>query len=510
MPKEMDRRTIDAALPKRLNEKATQDGHQNASVYAKSIPRNCTGVENIPQDCPDVRHREIEVGGFFDGNISKTYHGPEYSKLDDVIPERAYDLLRLGDNGEALNLGNSSFETEHQNYWEVASEFDGPDLYNYIGLSNSSTILNYLKNRELIATKSYSFFGGWDGTTEETSQDGLLVLGGYDKSILTSDFIAFPQSDYRLDIEQGTCLLRIIVKGISMSHVGGDFELYEDSVGFPMCINPRQRGVDIQWEAKIQMLQALDVYDPPAFTDDTSFDPLLDGRIYLDRSDKQLQRYLDSMQLTFHFDGVNISIPGHQLWTFQKNATSQGYKFADNSVNTTVLRTGPTDLYTSSYGILGLPFLAAAYLMVNHDDYTFSLAPAQAEKLDISKRNIVPIVPSECIPATVPSNSTIPTTDLTIVSWRKVGPGAIVGIVVGVIASIALLAGGVFFWYRRRKGQLLVAPSPPNTRGIHEVGGGEIFEMQGDFVFSGAKAPKQLLLKRVRIFTSLVQKFKFR
>lgn len=51
-----------------------------------------------------------------------------------------------------------------------------------LGLGRNSTLLNYMKKKNLIASRTWGYFWGLNGGTDDSQMDGSLVLGGYDSA----------------------------------------------------------------------------------------------------------------------------------------------------------------------------------------------------------------------------------------------------------------------------------------------------------------------------------------
>ncbi|KAK6514598.1 hypothetical protein TWF281_004796 [Arthrobotrys megalospora] len=489
------------------------------SAFVQSIAKNCANVKNIPADCPDNGHREVEVGGFFAGELSNTYTGPSYPNLP-VVSEtdelnttvKTFDVLDLGEGGAGPYIGNSTFFTHQQDYYRLGNVRSWPAS---IGLGNQSNILNHLRDTNVIASKSWSFFGGWHGITAESAQDGQLVLGGYDKSKIDGDFVNFPMSDSRDDIASG-CVLIARVKGLTISHSGRDFNVYQDHIGYRSCIDPTKSTLTLLAEPFNRVMGALgqgnlSLYEqilPPGSN-------TLEDWVEVNRDNKTLSRILEETTLTLQFQGINITIPGAQFSTLNKKSTPSGWELAPDSKNTTWIL-ADDGLGRARYGpyhTLGLPFLSAAVLMVNHENSTFSLAQAAKEKTDKKKSELVPIKSERCNPSPVtpqrpddseigdpdPVNPDTPTsTEEPSPSSRGLEKGEIVGIAIGVLSAILIACIGIFLLYRRRKNQsrLLFPPSPPNTKGYHEKDGQELFEMPGDQTFGEVSRPRRAFFRR--------------
>jgi hypothetical protein len=63
---------------------------------------------------------------------------------------------------------------------------------NLLGLGPNSTILNALKARGSIASRTWSFFWGLNGATTSSQMDGSLIFGGYDAAKTTGQSVTAP------------------------------------------------------------------------------------------------------------------------------------------------------------------------------------------------------------------------------------------------------------------------------------------------------------------------------
>jgi hypothetical protein len=66
--------------------------------------------------------------------------------------------------------------------YDYAAQFD---TQNNIGFGVNSTFLNALQAAGKIASRSYSWWWGRTGATEDAQMDGAIVFGGYDRAKVT-------------------------------------------------------------------------------------------------------------------------------------------------------------------------------------------------------------------------------------------------------------------------------------------------------------------------------------
>ena len=108
---------------------------------------------------------------------------------------------------------------------------------NTISLGLNSRLLNTLVSARAIASRSWSFYHGWQGAELEHQKDGSLVLGGYDKSKITGRNITLPIKPVK-DCDSG---LVVAVSAITMSlQNGSNFDILGASSGDSLqaCIAP--------------------------------------------------------------------------------------------------------------------------------------------------------------------------------------------------------------------------------------------------------------------------------
>ncbi|KAK6360940.1 hypothetical protein TWF730_007055 [Orbilia blumenaviensis] len=506
-----------------------------STLFVNSVPKTCTNAKTIPEDCADNGGQEVRVGGFFDGGLSETYTGPSFENLQPHPglygitslnkSSDVHDVLRLGESDTGPYIGNFTFRTHQQDYYRLVQDRNSPTL---MGLDKDSTILEYVLDSNITASKVWSFFGGWHGITQESSQEGQLVLGGYDRSKVDGDFINFPMSDYKddLDPELEGCLMQVVVKGLTFSHSGRSFNIYKDSVGYRSCINPSLSTVGISGYnpayAKVGHSTGVQNFMKTLgqmFV--THYEEIrLPSSIYFDywvkadRTNRTLMGILETSSLTIQLDRINFTIPGHQLITLDRKATLQGWELADDAHNTTYIPINDSIM-------LGLPFLSAAVLAVNYENYTFSLARAITEKTDKKQNDLVPLKSELCNPPpaapSLPEDPVVEDPDRVEPERPADATGSsggndskaltrkeIAGIAIGISSAVLIACIGVFLVYRRRKAQkrLLAPPSPPNTKGYHEKDGQELFEMPGDQTFTRVTRPRMPFLRRATTFFS--------
>lgn len=150
-----------------------------------------------PEDSSNVRCITYK-GGLFNPSNSSTFE-----PRDDVIHAGGSESDTLRTTGVRVWAGD--WGTESLVVGDVVLEeypigmpgFDVKNVYNsqgLLGLGFNSTLLTALKDAGHISSRSYGYWWGLDGVTQESQMDGAIVFGGYDAakatgSNLTSDLI---------------------------------------------------------------------------------------------------------------------------------------------------------------------------------------------------------------------------------------------------------------------------------------------------------------------------------
>jgi hypothetical protein len=180
--------------------------------------------------------------------------------------------------------------------------------------------------------------------------------------------------------------------------------------------------------------------------------------------DVSIPRFYDGSLTIRLSNGFETTIPNHELVVPYRDINAKGQPVILNGAEQRVLLLNalrsPND---KDLPLLGIPFLSAAYLVVNNDQQKFYLAkPTRTNKRrrgDIS--DLVPLLPSSCNSGFV---SPMPTAHTTEAAERaptasnsssasaKTGNNmaAIGGGIGAAIAGVLLVAGGAFYFVRRR------------------------------------------------------------
>lgn len=142
---------------------------------------------------------------------------------------------------------------------------------------------------------------------------------------------------------------------------------------------------------------------------------------------------------------------------------------------------------------IGGLFFSAAYLMVNHDKNTFTIAEALPTPVKqrlvgidtandcIAAANVVGADPASSSPSTPTASSGSGSSDNFTPSSGGLSGGAIAGIAVGVVGGLGVLAGAAFLLWRRRRrsSSLSGSANPLNPNNPLEKYGYNTSEMSG-------------------------------
>ncbi|KAH7083708.1 aspartic peptidase domain-containing protein [Paraphoma chrysanthemicola] len=116
------------------------------------------------------------------------------------------------------------------------------------------------------------------------------------------------------------------------------------------------------------------------------------------------------------------------------------YLEASFPIYTNATKYFPIRKSTSGYFVLGRTFLQEAYIIVDYERGNFTIAPAYWSEP----------MPSESL-VTIYNTTYQPPTRQTDTGGGGLSAGAIAGIVIGIIAGFAILAGAAFLYWRRRR-----------------------------------------------------------
>ncbi|RSL39424.1 hypothetical protein CEP54_016325 [Fusarium duplospermum] len=132
-------------------------------------------------------------------NITKSDTGPPFQYAEEMD-------LKIKDNSITMLQGLITQGQQH--------------TMSHVGLAETSTLLQSLKDEGLIGARSWSLDSG--SQSFAAPRNGSLVLGGYDASKLDGGWIAFPIPESNL-VRKRPCPLQVSITEMSFTvHVGRD------------------------------------------------------------------------------------------------------------------------------------------------------------------------------------------------------------------------------------------------------------------------------------------------
>ncbi|KAK4860998.1 hypothetical protein LT330_004729 [Penicillium expansum] len=394
-------------------------------------------MKNVPSDCavsrglmftPNETSTWDQLGTFeltggesgFEANLG--YVQPALFGLDTL----GIGLVD-GSGGHTLkNQTIGGFATAYPFYLGIFGINTQPLNFTSLGNFSSPSYITTLKENNVIPSLSWSYTAGAIYRLKKVY--GQLIFSGYDTSRFTDNSVTFTMAD---DVTRD---LVVALQAITYSG-----ENTESLLSSPINIY-------------------IDSTDPNIWLPDTAVDAFesafgltLDSTtgLYLVNSSHQSVLLETNAQVSFRLsdvldggDTATITLP-YNAFNLQAE-----YPLVENSSYYFPLKRAANE---SQY-TLGRTFLQEAYLSADYERRVFNVS--QCTWNEGAEESIVTILASS---ATTTSESTkSPTSSSssdsdTSSSGSSLSTGAIVGIVIGAVAAITLIALGVFFFLRRRK-----------------------------------------------------------
>ncbi|KAK6347213.1 hypothetical protein TWF696_007287 [Orbilia brochopaga] len=349
--------------------------------------------------------------------------------------------------------------------------------------------------------KPIEFSDHGDALSQSYAAPGSLILGGYDKSRVGGQFVEFELAAAAVD-----CPLPITVTGIKWANQ----KIMNSSDAFTACVSPNSGDLQFPDNVIANLIENTpSKYSFKSFPEKAPRDPIQDlrnpilplhvaGIKNVDYNDAaNLKAWaLDNngrVSLTLEIKGSHnkhlvVDIPYQQLLQRKYTTTEDGFLIPDSK--TTSYRYIFTTSYRynndSSPPIFGLPFLSSAYLTVNHENSTFSLAPVATT----TPSNIVPIPikHTSCNnysygPA-APGPSGDPNFKLDRnYNYKPTPTKAVIAVsIVTPTAALAIICG-YLVWKRSRKPRLSFTPDIPARDLGLEADSHERYESGGSFIY---------------------------
>ncbi|KAK6514599.1 hypothetical protein TWF281_004797 [Arthrobotrys megalospora] len=460
-----------------------------ADCFVNAALKNCSVIKTPTQSCPIgsrdkngfqyAANTEVLSGGVVALDLSP--YPTDLTNPDSQPPSslglHAMLPMRVGNNELNFTVRHS----QPVNGFKI--------IPSYLGFGRDSELLNRTYNEGLVPSRSWSFFSGIIDpyATDDSTEDGSFVLGGYDAARLGGDFVKF---DIPTD-RKGACMLAAEITSIRWLN-------RTVSEKFTACITPASNRLQfprpifdtlaaavngpLTTQHRSYVFENIELRNPIIPAEVPGFDLWNTDINYLE------QLYGDNTNMIVQINGIEITIPSRRIF-YPKLAITDGQ---DTITIRNPYRSGTRDVtvdnipnymsiisYPEDGGdpTFGLPFLSAAYLMVNYEDSTFGLAPLANSPQKAT--NMTPILPPSCYPP--PKNNT---------KTRNIALG--VSIPLSIIAIALLTWGIVLFWKRRRSESEVpfipeipgrnVGPEKDGTELI-ELGGGQVYASGGNEVF---------------------------
>ncbi|EDN93239.1 hypothetical protein SS1G_09105 [Sclerotinia sclerotiorum 1980 UF-70] len=371
----------------------------------------------------------------------------------------------------ATNLSNFPIGIPRQN-WD-----HGYTILHAMGMGKNSTYLNSLVETGKIASKVWSIF--WGRMWIDQPLDGQVVIGGYDQEKVIGQ--NYTQALDYSDTTGCWTGMKVTISDIELiDRTGSTTSIFPPNFALPVCIVP-QRQLLIEAPGSI-----FDTFQNETNTQTTGVSYGLHWLAQLYDTTNYFQGDM-SIKLS---SGLQVTIPNSQFMPPFVTIDRNGSRIFNESEREFLY--GVTSNQPST---LGRYFLTAAYLMINHDENTFTLWQANPS----TATDLVPTISKDTAEscANVTTNGTVvvngtvttepgtssSTTAATTNTNTQTGlsPGALAGIVVGILAVVAIIAGICLYMFRKKKqsprnSEVALAPIPafvPDSTfaGFYEVHG---------------------------------------
>ncbi|KAK5168352.1 uncharacterized protein LTR77_006922 [Saxophila tyrrhenica] len=400
---------------------------------------------NSPAQCTTLR------GGLYNPNISSTARIP----TDQAIQEDLYFSNAEQDapevisvlNGTAVQDGIRVGSTTIEKYmfgmiWQIVWALQWPQ--NTLGLGSGSTLLSALKSAELIASSSYAYYNGFI-TDSDDDRDGQIVFGGYDEARSTGANVTHALEP---STEQCPTGMWLDLHDLVLTFPNGTSPSLLQGVTIRACVVPQLSAVmalatDPYWIRfeEYTETQAEGYVETAINWGTTTYDSndVYDGGLRIDLG-----------------SGVVVDITNDMLVSVGKTIAPGGGLYLDDETSAVLIQND--DAFITP--LIGRQFFAAAQLFVDYEAGTFTVSPVE----DTTDSNLI-AVGKDCAAASDvkppddsggnngndQQNHEDGTDGDKHVKPKGLTGGEIAGIVVGVIAALAIVAAIAFYFFRRRR-----------------------------------------------------------
>ncbi|KAF9696094.1 hypothetical protein EKO04_006181 [Ascochyta lentis] len=402
---------------------------QSFSLTPSTVSNNV--FINNAKECVTATNKSCigQLGGIYDSATSTSFAQVDYAAWGgsrDTVDLASASSYIFFDDAMAFGLDPAANKFSSFPMYTNTSADDltesKPASKATLPLGMNSTFLNYLVDSGQSSSRTYGLWVGSESV--ETPKDGLLVVGGYDESRLSSAATTFPMFS-----DCSTCA---VLTAITYDIGGESTTLFSNaSETLIVVLDPYSSNLELPAE----MLQNLAGAEKAAVWNATSrrFEvpatTAPTGTFTITISDMGNPLGDASKPSVATYKSV---IPASELFNQPRAYNAAGVAEVDNTTVYNMAVTNSTG--DSGFGILGLPFFTQNYLIVDPDGQSFQLAPAVVTPADPKGADAKIKQVCRILPATKQTSQT------------AVLAGAIVGAIIGTLLLVALV-----LYIRRRR-----------------------------------------------------------
>lgn len=392
-------------------------GSQNMSLWPSlyynetRLAGNDFCVQGSPSDCNDPKYTH----GHFGGDASSTWQETsQYTSLDAVPSDLQVNYTYGQDD---LNMFThfydpspaSKFIVPNQSLTVMSDYTSQQDVFFHsgsLGLGSASTVLKNLINLGRIDRNVFSMYLGTAYPRAGGTQNGSLVLGGYDAGRIQGTAHKYPLSSVPVS---KTTPFKVHVKQMSLvTQDGSSIGLVTDN-GFDGYLSTSQYTMDLPQQITKQLSDAL--AGSPAGGAENAL---------------QLAKAFNGNLTITLDDGYEITYPSEWISNISNMTPFSASNLASNASNASA-ETGPL--------VFGTAFLHHLYMTVDYDAESFYLADAKVFDNYVQ--------PESLCAGTVPGPAPIP-------SINKFVQTGLIGALLGGIIGGAGVSWFVYFLLRKR------------------------------------------------------------